>query len=375
MCEKLFQMITLEQRAACVCSWWFGIESIVRLRWPVNKQNDQGRLPSIAYVQPVLMSRSASWSCCTIKRENDLWVMSIVYNLGIASLPVEVIEERQQVDGQLHPSFLLAVCEHVRVHDARGIIEARSGHNWAMHVPVWIIRVFASIAYMQSLTAVNRRHSTKWDFYLQFPRDDRDVPFYKDISPVHMISDEWHVDDERKPFAGAQKDDIHDNMKHILGKHQLRGKIIAFWSAFRAPARYYRLTAPHSHLPGSNCCTGRWDFCSRSSAHRRQSHGISRRKSTPHLRPTQLCTTQRQSWRPFWMAGSGRAAAIWGAIKRRRPCVSVQIYGLQIFLLSWLWVLENKTNTNNNDFGFCDFCVFVEVWWFISGEGKSRNGE
>lgn len=43
-----------------------------------------------------------------------------------------------------------------------------------------------------------------------------------------MISDEWHVDDERKPFAGAQKDDIHDNMKHILGKHQLRGKIIAF---------------------------------------------------------------------------------------------------------------------------------------------------
>lgn len=51
------------------------------------------------------------------------------------NLPVEVVEKRQQVHGQLDPALLLAVLQHVRVHDAGGVVQARSGHHRTVDVP------------------------------------------------------------------------------------------------------------------------------------------------------------------------------------------------------------------------------------------------
>ena len=50
-------------------------------------------------------------------------------------LPVEIVEEREEVEGQFDPSFPLAFVESVRVHDARRVVEAGAAHHRAVHVP------------------------------------------------------------------------------------------------------------------------------------------------------------------------------------------------------------------------------------------------
>lgn len=48
---------------------------------------------------------------------------------------VQIVEERQQIDGQFDPAFLLAERQNVRVHDARGIVQTGIGHHRAINVP------------------------------------------------------------------------------------------------------------------------------------------------------------------------------------------------------------------------------------------------
>lgn len=52
-----------------------------------------------------------------------------------ASLPVEIVEEGQQVEGQLAPAFLLTEGQDVGVHDGRGVVESRTAHHGPAHVP------------------------------------------------------------------------------------------------------------------------------------------------------------------------------------------------------------------------------------------------
>lgn len=58
-----------------------------------------------------------------------------------ANLPVQVVEERQQVDGQLDPSLALTFGQDVGVHYASRIVQARAGHDWAVFVSDEIAKV------------------------------------------------------------------------------------------------------------------------------------------------------------------------------------------------------------------------------------------
>ncbi len=49
--------------------------------------------------------------------------------------PVEIVEERQQVERQLDPSLALALVQRVGVHDARGVVQAGAGHHRPVHIP------------------------------------------------------------------------------------------------------------------------------------------------------------------------------------------------------------------------------------------------
>ena len=50
-------------------------------------------------------------------------------------VPVKVVEEGEEVEGQLDPSLSLTLVEGVRVHDGGGVVEAGPTHHRPVHVP------------------------------------------------------------------------------------------------------------------------------------------------------------------------------------------------------------------------------------------------
>ena len=59
----------------------------------------------------------------------------IPLNTTLEVLPIEVIEEREQVEGELDPALPLAFVQRVRVHDARRVVEPGAAHHGPIHVP------------------------------------------------------------------------------------------------------------------------------------------------------------------------------------------------------------------------------------------------
>lgn len=51
------------------------------------------------------------------------------------SLPVEIVEEGEQVEGQLTPAFFLTEGQDVGVHDGRGVVQSRAAHHGPARVP------------------------------------------------------------------------------------------------------------------------------------------------------------------------------------------------------------------------------------------------
>jgi hypothetical protein len=50
-------------------------------------------------------------------------------------LPVQVVEEGEEVEGELDPALSLALVQGVRVHNGGGIVQAGPGHHGPVHVP------------------------------------------------------------------------------------------------------------------------------------------------------------------------------------------------------------------------------------------------
>ena len=55
--------------------------------------------------------------------------------LRLCYLPIQVVEETQQVEGQLDPSLPLALVQRVSIHDGGWVVQTSSGHNRSVHVP------------------------------------------------------------------------------------------------------------------------------------------------------------------------------------------------------------------------------------------------
>ena len=54
-------------------------------------------------------------------------------------LPVKVVKEGQEIKCQLDPTFFLAFVQSVCIHNAGGVVEARTAHDRPMKVPVDVI--------------------------------------------------------------------------------------------------------------------------------------------------------------------------------------------------------------------------------------------
>ena len=50
-------------------------------------------------------------------------------------LPVDIIEEGEQVEGKFGPALPLTLVQHAAVHDRCRIIQTRAGHHRPIQVP------------------------------------------------------------------------------------------------------------------------------------------------------------------------------------------------------------------------------------------------
>lgn len=85
---------------------------------------------------------------------------------------IQVVEERQQVDGQLNPSLALTLGQYVCVHDAGRIVKSRAGHDRTVFVSPYVVR------------------------------------------------NQWNVDGQREPLSGKEEQQIEQHMQRILRQHQ-----------------------------------------------------------------------------------------------------------------------------------------------------------
>lgn len=86
--------------------------------------------------------------------------------------PVEIVEEGQEVERQLEPTFSLALIECVCVHNGGRIVEPGAAH----HGPIQV--------------------------------------------PVDVVGDEGHIQHQREPFPGEQEHHVENNMQDVLGQNQ-----------------------------------------------------------------------------------------------------------------------------------------------------------
>jgi len=86
--------------------------------------------------------------------------------------PVEVVEEAEQVEGELHPALALAAVQHVPGHDVCGVVEAGARHHGARAVA------------------------------------------------VDMVGDEGRVQQQGEPLAAQQEQHVEQDVQRILWQHQ-----------------------------------------------------------------------------------------------------------------------------------------------------------
>lgn len=48
---------------------------------------------------------------------------------------IEIVEEGEEVECEFAPAFFLTIGQDVSVHDGGGVIEARTAHHRASHIP------------------------------------------------------------------------------------------------------------------------------------------------------------------------------------------------------------------------------------------------
>ena len=82
--------------------------------------------------------------------------------------PVEIVEERQQVEGQLDPALPLALVEGVCIHDGGGVVKTGSRHHGPVHVP------------------------------------------------VNMVGDQRSVEEDREPLPGYQEQKVESDVQDVL---------------------------------------------------------------------------------------------------------------------------------------------------------------
>lgn len=120
------------------------------------------------------------------------------------SVPVEIVEEGEEVESQFAPAFFLTVRQDVSVHDGCWVVESWAAHHWSAHVP--------ADQHQGGLTLRNT-HTHK--------QINDNV---NNHSPPNMIGQQWEVEDQGEPLGCTEEHHAEEEMNEILWKNQLSGE-------------------------------------------------------------------------------------------------------------------------------------------------------
>lgn len=92
----------------------------------------------------------------------------------IVFVPVEIVEEWQEVESQFAPAFFLTICKDVGIHDGCWVIESWTAHHRPAHIPGLSFRgeksyikncIFVGIGWSEniSLSSASANRASKWD--------------------------------------------------------------------------------------------------------------------------------------------------------------------------------------------------------------------
>ncbi len=81
-------------------------------------------------------------------------------------IPVKIVEEWEEVEGKFAPSLLLTVCQNICVHYSSGVIQSRSTHHRAAHIPAhknnsWVALWARTMLTNHLLTSLTHMHDIK----------------------------------------------------------------------------------------------------------------------------------------------------------------------------------------------------------------------
>ena len=70
---------------------------------------------------------------------NTLMSTNPVTTFKNPNLPVEIVEERQQIKRKLYPTFSLTFIKNIRIHNRGRIVKPWATHYWTLHVSMDVI--------------------------------------------------------------------------------------------------------------------------------------------------------------------------------------------------------------------------------------------
>lgn len=117
-----------------------------------------------------------------------------------AFVPVEIVEERQEVESQFAPAFFLTERQDVGVHDGRWVVESWTAHHRSAHVPA--PQLESQIKFVFQLI-----QTCRWD---------------NGHSPPDVISQQWQVETEGEPLGRAEEHHAEEEVDEILREDQLK---------------------------------------------------------------------------------------------------------------------------------------------------------
>lgn len=105
------------------------------------------------------LRKSSSWFQAFLNAVSQVkWKAATILLVKWPDLPVEIVEEGKEVEGQLAPGLFLAVTQGICVHDCRWIIRQLWAICWATKIPeragedTWHDSVIICVKYVQMHT-------------------------------------------------------------------------------------------------------------------------------------------------------------------------------------------------------------------------------
>lgn len=144
------------------------------------------------------------------KKHGKLLENSPGISLRSVDLPVEIIEEREQIEAQLTPGLLLAVVKDVGVHHAHGIVHDLGAVSRPVEKP---------------------ENEERLDSAVRQGRGDRELwDICSGTAPPQMVEEQGDIQAECDPLSSTHEHQAEEAVDGVLRHHELPGNRRAGYS-------------------------------------------------------------------------------------------------------------------------------------------------